>query len=118
MRRFLTILLLLLLPLHGFATQIGWATAGHDHTIAHELEHAQGTSHHHQYDGTIQYDESAESAEHVLEHTSCQLAFTLPSNGIRPLMLTSVLIAKAEAWQYIPDPIPERPQRPPSTSLG
>lgn len=118
-RRFLTILLLLLLPLHSLAMQGGWSTAGHDHTIAHEMEHAQGTSHHHEDDGTVHYDESDESAAHVSEHAACQLAFTLPSIGtIGPLTLIPVIIAKAEPWQYIPDPIPERPQRPPSLSLG
>ncbi|MDQ9169569.1 hypothetical protein Q8A64_04000 [Oxalobacteraceae bacterium R-40] len=117
MRRLLTIFLLLLLPLHSFAMQGGWLTAGHDHTIAHELKHLQGSSHHHHGD-TIHYDESDESEQHFSEHAACQLAFTLPSTGVQPLTLTPVVIAKLETWQYIPDPIPERPQRPPSPSLG
>jgi hypothetical protein len=116
-RRLLCIFLLLLLPLHSFAVQGGWFSPENAFDIAHEIEHLDGTSHHHDDDGSIHYDDSGESAKHFSEHSASQQAATLPSTAPLLLTLTLLSVTRNELRQYISDPIPERPQRPPQ-SLG
>jgi hypothetical protein len=117
-RRLIAIFLLLLLPLQGFAMQGGWLSPGNGNNFAHELEHVEGTSHHHHDDGSTHYDESEESAQHFSEHSAFQQTAVLPSIGVQPTTIFLIAIAPIERWTYIPDPIPERPQRPPSLFLG
>lgn len=106
----------MLLPLHGFAMQGGWLSAGGWADVAHELEHQEGISHHHDDDGSIHYDDSGESAKHFAEHSaSGQQAATLPALSPPHVTLILLTIVPIEFGQYIPDPIPERPQRPPQT---
>ncbi len=118
MRRLICMFLLLLLPLHSFAVQGGWLSSGHMFDLAHELEHADGTSHHHNDDGSVHYDESGESTKHFSEHSAGQQTASLPPFPILALpAIVPMSAAITGPPQYIPDPIPERPQRPP-TSLG
>ena len=53
MRRLLCILLMLCLPLQGFAMQWGFAMQSSDLSLAHEALHEGFVSHHHEDDGTI-----------------------------------------------------------------
>jgi hypothetical protein len=102
----------MLIPLHSFATQGGLlSTGGFD--IAHELEHLDGTSHHHNDDGSIHYDESGESDQHLAEHSASSPAATLPSLSSLQITPDLLTVIRSEFGQYIPDPVPERPQRPP-----
>ena len=115
MRRLLCIFLLMLLPLHSFAVQGGWLSHAEAVDMAHELEHAAGKSHHHEDDGAVHYDESVESAQHFIEHSAAQQTATLPTFAIPPIpamLPLSVVISGPEP--YIPDRVPERPQRPPT----
>jgi hypothetical protein len=105
----------MLLPLHSFAVQGGWLSAGQAYDLAHEFEHLEGASHHHGDDGTVHYDDSGESAKHFSEHSASQPAFGLPTMSLPPLSFESLTVPSSRLTQYIPDPIPERPQRPPST---
>jgi hypothetical protein len=115
-RRFLCIFLLMLLPLQSFAVQGGWFAPGGAYDIAHELEHLEGTSHHHDDDGSIHYDDSGESDKHFAEHSaSSQYTAALPSLSDPFLALDIISLVHSESSQYIPDPVPERPQRPPQT---
>lgn len=116
MRRLVCIFLLILLPLQGLAAQGVWLTPGERFDIAHELEHLDGTSHHHGDDGTIHYDDSGESDKHFAEHSasSAQTA-ALPSLTAPYTVPLLVTLVYGEFGQYIPDPEPERPQRPPET---
>jgi hypothetical protein len=116
-RRIVYIFLLMLLPLHSFAVQGGWLSAGQAYDLAHEAEHLEGMSHHHGDDGSVHYDDSGESAKHFSEHSASQPAFGLPARSLPPLTFESVTATPTRLAQYIPDPIPERPQRPPS-ALG
>lgn len=118
MHRLFCILLLTLLPLHSFAVQGGWLSAQGGFDIAHEMAHQQGESHHHEDDGSIHYDDSGESDRHLAEcSASCQQTAALSSFALPHARLALFSVLHAELWQYIPDPIPERPQRPPQ-SLG
>jgi hypothetical protein len=118
-RRLLTIFLLLLLPLHSFAMQGGWLSSENQFNLAHEIEHIEGVSHHHpEDDDSVHYDESSDSVKHFSEHSASQQTVTLPSMAVTPIAIDAVSVAVSQFWQYVPDPIPERPQRPPSSSLG
>lgn len=98
--------------------QGGWFAANGWFDIAHELEHLEGTSHHHNDDGSIHYDDSSESDKHFAEHSaSGQQVATLPSLAHPQVLLALLAVVPADFAQYIPDPIPERPQRPPQ-ALG
>ena len=87
MRRIVYILLLLLcLPLHGFAMQGGLPLAAGAPTLLHEIEHDQGVQHHHDEDGSVHYDDSDKSLDHAQEHScSAQPAgFALSLIGVIP----------------------------------
>lgn len=114
MRRFFCIFLLMLLPLHSFAMQGIWLSAANAYDLTHELEHQEGTSHHHGDDGSIHYDDSSESTQHFLDHAASAQTATLPSSVTLLSPVLTFFIATSERSDYIPDPVPERPQRPPS----
>lgn len=113
MRRLLAIFLLLLLPLHSFAVQGDWFAVEKRLDLAHEIEHQQGTSHHHLDDGSAHYDDSSESTQHALEYSSPHQSVSLPCGAMPPLTMASLSFATVEFARYISDPIPERPARPP-----
>lgn len=113
MRRLVCIFLLLLLPLHAYAMQGGISPLGKAFDLTHEIEHLEGTNHHHMDDGSIHYDDSSESAQHHAEHaTACQ-AVALPSMMVPQIALTARTAERVELREYIPDHVPEQPQRPP-----
>lgn len=109
---------MLLLPLHGFAMQGGWYSSASAYDIGHEADHLAGAVHHHGDDhGAIHYDNSSDSVSHFAEHAAGHVCFALP-----PAVLPQLAIAASDALvpeprHYLPDPIPERLQRPPK-SLG
>jgi hypothetical protein len=113
-RRLLCIFLLLLLPLHSFAMQSGLLSPESMFDIAHEVEHLEAKSHHHNDDGSVHYDDSGESAAHFADHAASQQSATLPSLAMPFLMAGPCTVEVGEPVYYIPDPVPERPQRPPS----
>lgn len=106
------------LPLHGFAMQSGWLVDDHAFNIAHAYAHDNGVSHHHhEDDGSMHYDDSDESVQHVSEHAACQAPVVLPALFFSVSLQESAADMAVYVPKFIPDPIPERPQRPPS-SLG
>lgn len=117
MRRLFCIFLLMCLPLHGFAMQWGPLLA-EGNTIAHELAHDEHVQHHHEDDGSIHYDDSDESADHLLDHpASAQpvhiLALLIPA---APEQLVSTV--QRFAPSYVPYPYLDSPHRPPALTLG
>jgi hypothetical protein len=109
---------MLLIPLHSFAAQ-GEAFAFEEmFNIAHEVAHVEGASHHHDEHGTPHYDNSGESAKHFAEHSASNAYMALPSAAIAFPVTETVKVARSDLGQFIPDPILERPQRPPQSSLG
>lgn len=116
MRRLLCIFLLMLLPLHGFAVQVGWLSAENVFDIAHEVEHLQAISHHHDDDGSVHYDESSESTAHSADHAAShsQQYGSLPSVVVPLLTIHPFTIRLQEPSYHVPAPFLKVPQRPPS----
>lgn len=118
MRRIFCILLLMCLPLHGFAMQWGPLLAGDSTTIAHEIEHDGHVQHHHEDDGSIHYDDSDESANHLLDHP----ASPQPVHLLLPLLPGApeqlVKTVEEDISSYVPDPFLDSPRRPPALTLG
>ena len=119
LRRILYILLLLCLPLHGFAMQGGLPHADAMSSLMHELEHAEGVyHHHHDGDGSVHYNQSDESVEHVQDH-SCSphpAGFSLPALIVPPEQQVSKLAPfVADA---VPEPFLDGPRKPPRLALG
>lgn len=118
MRRILTILLMLCLPLQTLAMQCERVLAADMTMLAHVIEHDNRVLHHHGDDGSVHYDDSDESAKHVLDHScSPQPAGMLPPMRM-PVPVEFVSVAPPEAVPFVPDPLPDLPLRPPAFSLG
>lgn len=119
MRRLICILLLMCLPLQSFALQAGSFVFGAGVNLAHEIAHEEKIQHHHhEVDNSVHYDDSDESAQHALDHSSCQQpagvwTSTLPSS---PDQVVSV--SAPEFSCFIPDPYLDSPLRPPARPLG
>lgn len=117
LRRILYILLLLCLPMSGFAMQGSWPPVAAAASVEHALDHAEGIHHHHDSDGSVHYDESDASLDHTQEHCSAQPAgFGLPRLTVPPeqaVQETGSYIAQA-----VPEPFLALPHRPPARSLG
>ncbi|RZI40102.1 hypothetical protein EGT07_24925 [Herbaspirillum sp. HC18] len=117
-RRFLCIILMLLLPLHSFAVQVGRDASASAFDIAHEVDHLVGAAHHHDDDhGSVHYDNSGDSAHHFAEHAAGHACPALPTTMMLPLAIDGSVAIVPDLPHYLPDPFPERLQRPPC-SLG
>jgi hypothetical protein len=117
-RRFICILLLMCLPLQSFALQGGSFLFGSDASMAHEMDHDDHVQHHHEDDGSVHYDDSDESAQHLqYDSTSPQPAgLSVPKLPAAPEQLVSVM--KPEFSRFIPEPYLDGPLRPPAPALG
>lgn len=86
--------------------------------FAHEILHDEHVSHHHEDDGSIHFDTSDESAQHVQDH-SCSPqpgGLYVPEAPRAPNQLVEVIEIKPVT--EIPDPMLELPHRPPASALG
>jgi hypothetical protein len=117
-RRLLCYLLICFLPLHSFAMQVGTMTPGQLVSIVHELDHASGVQHHHGDDGTVHYDHSDESAEHVSDQSAAHQPPGLPVPTMPAMLVAPSLPDFDDVTQFVPDPAPDGPLRPPLFSLG
>ena len=119
MRRLICILLMLCLPLQGFAMHGGALLFGSDEGIAHQVAHIEHIEHHHHdADGSVHYDDSEESAQHTQDHScSPQFAFlAIPYQALAPEPATGAVDATVTG--FIPDPFLDSPLRPPALTLG
>ncbi len=116
MRRLVCLLLCLILPLQALALQGGWSQQGEAFDLAHEIAHQQGTSHHHEDSGSIHYDESPESAQHLADHEACQSSASLLPAVLALPGFSPASVNIDHSGRYVPDRFPECPQRPPSAS--
>jgi hypothetical protein len=118
MRRLFCILLMFCLPLQGFAMQWSSAIQVEDVSFAHEILHEEHVSHHHEDDGSIHFDASEESVQHVQDHFCSPQpgGFFVPELVTAPARLVETL-SVAEVT-FIPDPMLEQPLRPPASTLG
>lgn len=86
--------------------------------FAHELLHDEHVSHHHEDDGSIHFDASEESVQHVQDH-SCSpqpAGLFVPELVTAPVQLVETI--SATEVNFIPDPMLEHPHRPPAFALG
>lgn len=118
MSRLICIILMVCLPLQAFALQRDMGMGGKMYSLAHEMEHAEGISHHHEEDGTVHYDDSVESKLHLAESSSVHWPPGLPTIVVLALPLILSCKALEDPPAFFPDRVPEQPQRPPSSSLG
>jgi hypothetical protein len=122
MRRLFCILLMLCLPLQGFAMQ--WRAALRPDAaplaqeIMHQVMHDARVSHHHEGDGTVHVDNSDESTQHVQDHSAPPQPATLIAMAMPVAPPQLVFAVLTELSLFIPDPVPECPHRPPSPTLG
>lgn len=118
MRRFIYILLLLCVPLYGFAMQGGLPQAYGSESLAHEIVHEEGIHHHHhEEDGSVHYDESDESFDHVHEHSCAQpISCSVPSLTVPPEQ--QVPEPMPFIAQAAPEPFLDGPRKPPRLALG
>lgn len=116
-RRLFCLLLLVLLPLHGFAMQSGWHSSGKAaFSIAHEIDHLTGASHHHDDEhGGIHYDDSQASAEHLTDHATVHGCAAIPPSAVPLAAVRAIRTTDIQPQHYLPDPDPRRLQRPPSS---
>ena len=119
LRRIVHLLLLLCLPLYGFAMQGGLPPVAEAVSLVHMLEHDRDIHHHHhEDDGTVHYDESDESLDHAHEHCSSSqpVGFGFPRlvlPALQPVSEPGPYIAQA-----VPEPFLDGPHRPPAFALG
>lgn len=114
MRRILCIFLMLMLSLHSFAMQGGWYLSGNAFDISHEIDHLAGASHHHDDEhASVHYDESNASDKHFAEHSAAQQCAALPSEVPHSPIIDPFTFAVNDQGHFLPDPFPERLQRPP-----
>jgi len=88
-------------------------------SLEHVLEHAQEIEHHHhEEDGSVHYDDSQESMEHIQEHAaaSAQCLFDTPCMPLEPRRLQTKIVLPFEST--LPNPDLEDPQRPPVFAPG
>lgn len=118
MRKLIYLLMLVCLPLHGFAMGGSVAPVAGAAALVHQFQHDDGVQHHHEDDGSIHYDDSDESREHAQEHSSLsqpagfgQPRLTLPSEP--PASEAGAYVARA-----VPEPFLDGPHKPPASSPG
>ncbi|MFN3791522.1 hypothetical protein [Massilia sp.] len=119
MRRFISILLLLCLPLYGFAMQGGLPQAYGAGSLAHAVAHEENIlHHHHEDDGSVHYDASEQSLAHAQDHHSCAQPADLvvPAPILPPeQLLSSVLVPAAVA---LTETFLDGPRKPPRHAPG
>jgi len=86
LRRYLALLLMLLVPLQAYSAVAGFALHGSDADLQHLADHEQGVAHHHHDDGSIQHDNSDESLQHLSQHAGC-LSFAAIAANVQLLAM-------------------------------
>lgn len=119
MHRLICILLLICLPLQSFAMQGGLlAAASAGQGMAHSLAHAEEIAHHHEHDGSVHYDDSAESVQHLQDHSSSSQA-AYPTAPFQPAVQAQLAGAAGDHVAFhIPDPFLGSALRPPAPAPG
>jgi hypothetical protein len=119
LRRIITILLLLCLPMYGFAMQGSLPQAYGAGSLAHAVAHDENIlHHHHEDDGSVHYDASEKSLAHAQDHHSCAQAIDLliPLAIVPPeQLLSGVIVPAAEA---LTEPFLDGPRKPPRHAPG
>jgi hypothetical protein len=118
MRRLLCILLMFCLPLQSFAMQWSTAMETDGMSLTHEALHDEHVSHHHEDDGSIHFDNSDESSQHIGDHYCSLQPAVLCLAAALPAPLELVEDLRVVWDRSVPDPELKLPDRPPSHALG
>jgi hypothetical protein len=118
LRRIVRLLLLLCLPLYGFAMPGSLPPVAGAAALAHQLEHNQGVHHHHEADGSIHYDESDQSLDHAQEH--CSPLQPIGFGAARALIHPQQPVLEPGSYlnRFSPAPFLDGPHRPPAPAPG
>jgi len=118
-RRLICLFLLICVPLHSFAMQGSWLLSGAGSDMAHEIAHDAGVRHHHHNGSTgMHFDDSDESVQHILDHSTSPQTFDPPAPMPAPVFIELISLVPAEPSQFMPEPLPDCPHRPPAFTLG
>ncbi|OWW21834.1 hypothetical protein AYR66_22395 [Noviherbaspirillum denitrificans] len=114
MRRIVCIFLMLLFPLHSFAMQSGMSSPEAAYDIAHEIDHLVGATHHHDdTHGSVHYDKSGDSMKHFADHSAGHSCAALPPTLQAVGTMEKSASVTDRPKHFLPDPFPDRLQRPP-----
>lgn len=118
MRRFITLLLLLCLPMYGLAMQGSLSPAYGGQSLAHSVAHDEHILHHHHADdGSVHYDASDESLAHAQDHSCAQpVDLHLPALRFPPEEQLYALVSFTAA--PVPEPFLDGPRKPPRHAPG
>lgn len=86
LRRYLALLLMLLVPLQAYSAVAGFALYSSDANLQHLADHEQSVAHHHHDDGSIQHDNSDKSLQHLSQHAGCLSFAAITANVQIPAM--------------------------------
>jgi hypothetical protein len=117
-RRLFCILLLICLPLQGFAMQLGGLHSLVDSSLSHEIDHQQRVEHHHDDDGTVHYDSSEASAEHIQHDCAGPCQFLIPDDAPAAQPKRMQGEAPLARPSHLSNPDLEDPERPPVPAPG
>lgn len=119
MRRLFCLLLLICLPLQSIAMQGQWLSVGAASDLMHEIAHDEGVLHHHHNGSSnMHFDDSDESVQHVLDHSTTPQTIDPPAPMPAPVFIELISLAHGERSQFLPEPLPDCPHRPPARSFA
>jgi ABC-type nickel/cobalt efflux system permease component RcnA len=114
-RRFLLILLMIMLPWQALASTMDTLTHESENIIMHVAEHDLGIAHHHHDDGSSHHDNSETSRDHLSDHVCCPGAAILFSRSIDVLVFPAALAPPERVLPFLAGPDLEGRRRPPRT---
>lgn len=116
MRRLLTFVLILLMPLQALHAAVGdWLEFDSDEGV-HWVDHDVGISHHHLDDGQVQHDNSDASLQHMNDHGLCHVSTAMLTST--PVIHIGLVVGSPPAQPDAvrrADPDLKDPTRPPQT---
>jgi hypothetical protein len=108
----------MLLPLQSFAMQWGRMLSGETTSLSHEAAHDAQVQHHHDDDGSVHYDDSDESAQHLHDHAVSAHSAVLAGPQLAAAPLPLIGTVRPDFSAFIPDPALDSLLRPPAATPG
>ncbi|MDX1668788.1 MAG: hypothetical protein R3194_05180 [Limnobacter sp.] len=118
MRRLICLLLLFCLPFQAVGVLAFETHNSHHEDIVHSVAHDNLQAHHHLVDGTIAFDQSEGSSEHLSDHAvyhAVTFAMLLSSVEVFPMSVDNIRVEDFST--FISDRSPDGLLRPPKTIL-
>jgi len=98
--------------------QWGQAMQAGDESLMHEVLHEERVSHHHEDDGTVHFDNSDESSQHIQDHSCSPQPAGLYFPVLLPAPTELIQLVSVDLVEFIPEPALRLPHRPPALALG